>query len=845
MLLSFLLIAATVAYAINSGKLLPVTVGVYRNNPKIIIDDKNNITGFWPELITHIAKKENWKIRYVYGTWNDGLDRLDKGKINILLDVAYTEKRNKRYIFSKDPVLMSWTRVYVNQDNTEIESITDLKNKKIAALKGSVNLEGPGGLRELSGQFNLNCTFIEKDNYIKVFAAIESNEADAGITNRNFGNKNAGNFKIKKTAILFQPIYLKFAFPRELPSTAYLVEKINKNMKKLLRDENSLYYELLKKYFEAGITEKVVEVSPFWLRYLLLSVGAVLVFFILVVLISRVQVKKRTSEISRKNQALRDSEEYHRNLFEKSPTALFLQDFSGVEKQIQHIRSQGVNDLKTYLKTHPEDVIRMADSVVVNKINKVACRLFKIDSSKQYSNLLGRVLVIGDHQHFIDQIVAFISGEDHYEGKGRNHIADGELIDLLIHKAVINRRTNGLSKILVGVTDVTELHQTYKEKKKLESQLIQAQKMEAIGTLAGGIAHDFNNLLMGIQGRVSLMLSNIDEKHPHYNHLTGIDLYVKDATNLTRQLLGYARGGKFEVKPTDINSLIREQNEMSGRTRKDITIQCNYAKNIWTVEVDRVQIKQVLMNLYVNAWQAMPEGGNLYLQTKNVTVDENYSRSLKLRSGEYVKISVTDNGTGMDKITREKIFEPFFTTKKMGRGTGLGLASTYGIIKNHSGFINVYSQKGEGTTFNIYLPASKKSVEKEPVFPQKILMGTGTVLLIDDERIIIDVGALMIKKLGYKVMMTRDTNEALELYRKNWKKIDIVIIDMIMPHMSGGVLYDKLKQINPDIKAILSSGYSINGKASEILDRGCNGFIQKPFSLMELSIILRKIFVQP
>jgi signal transduction histidine kinase len=225
--------------------------------------------------------------------------------------------------------------------------------------------------------------------------------------------------------------------------------------------------------------------------------------------------------------------------------------------------------------------------------------------------------------------------------------------------------------------------------------------MESLGTLAGGIAHDFNNLLMGIQGRTSLMVMDKDYSHPDFEHLKGIEDYVKSAADLTRQLLGFARGGKYEVKPTDINEMIKKSSSMFGRTKKEIKIHEKYQKDVWTVEVDQGQIEQVLMNLYVNAWQAMPGGGELYIETENVTLNEDYVKPYQVEQGNYVKISITDTGVGMDEATRQRIFEPFFTTKEMGRGTGLGLASVYGIIKNHGGFINVYSEKGEGTTFNI------------------------------------------------------------------------------------------------------------------------------------------------
>jgi CheY-like chemotaxis protein len=305
--------------------------------------------------------------------------------------------------------------------------------------------------------------------------------------------------------------------------------------------------------------------------------------------------------------------------------------------------------------------------------------------------------------------------------------------------------------------------------------------------------------------------------------------------------LGFARGGKYEVKPTDLNELITSSTVLFGRTKKEISIHRKMQVDLWTVEVDQRQIEQVALNLYVNAWHSMPGGGKLFLETKNVMLDDDFVKPFELGPGKYVEISVTDTGVGMDQTTQKRIFDPFFTTKEMGRGTGLGLASAYGIIKNHSGIINVFSEKGKGASFNIYLPASEKEVVKEKKLAKEILKGYGTILLVDDEDMIIDVGKELLKKMGYKVLVTKSGKAAVELYEANKDEIDIVILDMIMPNMGGGDTYDKLKEVDSDIKVLLSSGYSVDGQATEILERGCNGFIQKPFNMIDLSQKIRKI----
>ena len=380
--------------------------------------------------------------------------------------------------------------------------------------------------------------------------------------------------------------------------------------------------------------------------------------------------------------------------------------------------------------------------------------------------------------------------------------------------------------------------------RKLEHQLQLAQKMEAVGTLAGGIAHDFNNLLMGIQGRASLMMIETNRFDPYFEQLQEIENIIQKATKLTKQLLGFARGGKYEVIPTDLNELVENSAQMFGRTKKEISIFKKYEEKLWPAAVDQSQIDQVLLNIFVNAWQAMPAGGDLYIKTNNEILDENFAQAHGLAPGKFIKISIADTGIGMDDQTMKRVFDPFFTTKEKERGTGLGLASAYGIIKNHDGIITVDSKKGDGAAFNIYLPASEKAVFEEKVDDRKISTGTETVLLVDDETMIIDISVQILKKMGYEVLTAHSGKEAIEIYNQNANKVAIVILDLIMPGMGGGEVYDRLKEIDSNVKVLLSSGYSINGQATEILNRGCDGFIQKPFKLNELSKKMRDIIAK-
>ncbi len=316
---------------------------------------------------------------------------------------------------------------------------------------------------------------------------------------------------------------------------------------------------------------------------------------------------------------------------------------------------------------------------------------------------------------------------------------------------------------------------------------------------------------------------------------------MASGSRLTAQLLGYARKGRYEIKTINLNTIVRDTAETVGRTNKQVTVNIDLAEDLHPVKVDRGQMEQVLFNLFINAVDAMPAGGILALKTINGSEEMMSDRVYQPKPGRYVMLTVADNGIGMDSSTRARIFDPFFTTKEMGRGTGLGLASVYGIIKGHTGYIDVDSKPGEGTTFSVCLPASEVAPTQNGQAGDGPIKGQGTILLVDDEAIILEVGKEYLKVLGYTVHTARGGRDALAAFTAEYRRIDLVVLDMIMPDIGGGEVYDRFKLIDPDVKVLLSSGYSLDGQASEILARGCNGFIQKPFGMRELSVKIKEI----
>ena len=437
---------------------------------------------------------------------------------------------------------------------------------------------------------------------------------------------------------------------------------------------------------------------------------------------------------------------------------------------------------------------------------------------------------------------------DLFEGKTKQHVE--KLIN--VQKSPVSNKNNTFDlhsrKVTIrsfpveGETATTILILSdVTEQKRLEEKLQQAKKMEAVGTLAGGVAHDFNNLLMGVQGNISLMMLDLKQGDPHFEEVASIERCVDSAAKLTKQLLGFARGGKYVVKATSLNDMIRKLKGMFERTNKHIIFHETFQDDLWSVEVDQGQIEQVIMNLIMNACQAMPQKGELRVVTENVNLDQQFVKSFDVDPGNYVKISVVDTGFGMDSLVQSRIFEPFFTTKDVGEGSGMGLASAFGIVKNHKGIIECRSAKGKGSTFNVYLPVSRQESAQIAGSNGELRKGSETILLVDDEDIIINVDRKLLKQLGYKVLIAKNGTTALKIFKARHQTIDLVLLDIIMPDIGGDKVYAEMKRVKPDVKVLVSSGYSIDWQARKMLENGCSGFIQKPFKMSQLAFQIREI----
>ena len=501
--------------------------------------------------------------------------------------------------------------------------------------------------------------------------------------------------------------------------------------------------------------------------------------------------------------ALRQSEERFKSLSENAPVIIFTLDGTG---NITYVNPAWI----TILGHDRQDLL-----------------------GRQFSALLSE----DQREAFGAMVVGLIRGQSKIaESTIRFRKKDGEERIFDFSAAVNSDEEGRITGIIGFAKDITE-------EDRLKTQLFQAQKMEAIGTLAGGVAHDFNNLLMGMQANVSLLRLEDEATEQSHEKLTRIEEQIQSGASLTRQLLGYARKGKYVVSAIDVHPLIQETLEVVQRTNKNIRVHFDLKAAPAVLEADRGQMELVFLNLFVNAVDAMPKGGDLNVTTNLVHhPDGAGSWPEKVEPGRYIEIKVTDTGVGMAPAIMERIFEPFFTTKEIGRGTGLGLASVYGVVKNHRGYIRVTSKVDHGTTFVLLFPPATTLTQKAAPAVEAIAYPQGRyVLLVDDEAPILQYIGEMVHSLGFKVHLAGSGLEAIRLFKAHHKEIDFVILDMIMPDTDGWQVFKALKATAPDVKVIIASGYGLSEQSQSILKQGPHIMLPKPFTRSELAEAIAKL----
>ncbi|OGT98054.1 MAG: hypothetical protein A2079_06060 [Geobacteraceae bacterium GWC2_48_7] len=766
-------------------------VGIHNSKPMVFIDKNQIPSGLFIDIFNHIAAKEHWNVEYVHGTWQEGLERLRDDKIDLLTGIGYSAERAREFDFPREFVVMDWGLVY-SKKGYGINTIIDLEGKRVSVLKGSLYTNN---FLELLKQFNIKAKIIEKNDTQQIFESIDTGEADAGINSNLSGIQFEHNYDVDQTPIVFSPVKFSYAVNKDKRND--VIEALNRNLQELKSDSDSLYY----RKYEQWITEnrnKIPKQAWWGLAFLVFCLVSAAAF----VLALRDQVRARTKELLESNRKLSEQKLLMNNVINGTTDSIFVKDTAG-----------------RYLLVNTE---------VARSFGKPVEEIIGQNDSKFFPLHEFEVLKKSDLK-----VMASSAGPLTYE----------EQLSTVDGKRVFQATKGPIRDESGNVTGLFGVSRDITEHRRLESQLLQAQKMESIGRLAGGIAHDFNNKLTVIFGYTELSKMKLSEGEPLWHYLNEITKAAEHSRDITAQLLSFSRQQIISPKPLNLNKAIMDTQKMLPRLiGEDILLTFDMAEDLWMVKIDITQLDQIIMNLGVNARDAMPDGGELKISTSNATIDEAYYREhLDAMLGDYVQLTFCDSGHGMDQDTVKHIFEPFFTTKEVGKGTGLGLATIYGIVAQNNGFINIYSEPGHGTVFKIFLPRlEEESLEttQEIIVP---IAGSGTILLVEDDESVRQMTTSMLEKVGYDVLVAESSQAAVRLCEDRNVHIDIVLSDIIMPGMNGKDMMDKITSIRPGIKTLYTSGYSSEIISRQGLIEGNMHFIQKPFSLKVLNEKIKEV----
>lgn len=763
------------------------------------IDENKVYTGIAADYLALLSKRLGFETIVASGlTLDQMLEKARYKEIDVLPSIGITEER-KRYLLFTRSYLNIPVHIVTRKSRIHINQLEDLVDKTIVVVGSYPELE-----------------FLKKQNFDATFFMVESikdglktvslGDVDAflcnvvsasyyaeqlGISNLRIGGETGFSYK------------LSMAVRDDWPE---LIPILNKGIASISDTEITDIYRRWVHLQSDGTSQNRKDQFFFYLTIAVAILLSVVLFCWNHLL--RRKIWLRNAALKDSEKALESSEDKYRAILENIEEGYYELDAAG------NI---------VFFNESMRRILKSTD----RKMNGVS------------------ILAYADEE-YTDRIIDDL---DHVRQAGRSSGSlnwklrrdDGSDCYLEVSAGLIKGADERITGFRCMVRDMTDRQMFEKQRRILEEQLRKAEKMEAIGILAGGFAHDFNNLMMTMLGNVSLMLHETDPAQPFYKRLKAVEKQIHTGSELIGQLLGYARKGAYEIVPVNLNRILKQRIAEFSLSHRDISVRQRLSRDLYAIEADSGQLEHVILNLLANAADAMPEGGDIHIWTRNRPVSDPKKGKPDSSPTNLVQLTIQDTGTGIKEEILDRIFDPFFTTKEMNRGTGLGLASAYGIIKSHNGQIKVNTKKGKGTAFTILLPAidmRADSIKKTAVDRD---LRYGLVLLVDDEEMVLDVGARMLEKMGYQVISATDGQKAIDIFKNRSKKIDLVILDMIMPGLDGEQVFYALKKIDPEIRVLLASGYSVDGQAEELIRQGCNGYIQKPFSLRQLSRKVKEI----
>ncbi len=768
---------------------LKLRVGIYENIPKVFMDQGGQPQGIFIDILNEIAAREKWEIDYVYSTWSENIQRLEDGKLDLMVDMSYSPGRAQQFMFSA-PVLESWLEAF-SLPPCRLRSIQDLKGKRIAVLAGSVQEQY---LREeISPIIGAELNLLPYVNYSATVEAIKNGCAELMVADRFMSFSPLLDERFVPSFIVLRPAGLHFACPRGADRS--LVYAIDRQVAAMKNDMHSVYYASLRRWLDIQPRALI----PPYIKWMLAAVCALLAVSGLFVLCLRRQVRCQTRALRETSRLLNETQAIARLGGWQYEARSRRMQWTGEMYRIYGVdRDYDINDFMQDARFHAEP-----DAAALQKSFKRA-----VEAGEPFSLELGLTRLNED------KIWVRITGQP-------------------VKKSGRVLRVNG------NVMDITAARVADLEKQKLRERLIIAQKMEAMGRLAGGVAHDFNNMLGVIIGYTEQALERVAPRDELHDDLDEIYHAAVRATDITRQLLAFSRKQTSTPKTLNLNTAVESSLKLLRRLiGENIELAWRPAAEVWPVLMDPVHVDQILANLCVNARDAIADTGRVVIETGTLVCDAAYCAAHPdYLPGEYVWVSVSDDGCGMPPAVLAQIFEPFYTTKLPGKGTGLGLATIQDIVRQYRGMIKIESQEGRGTTVKIFLPrqAAPSAPAEIPAEAAGAPPSSGTILLVEDEEMVLKLISHMLSVLGYKVLTANSPQAALERARTYDGEIQLVITDVVMPGQNGRKLAESLAALRPGLRCLFMSGYSpgllmLNPRAP---------FIQKPFLIKELEAKIR------
>ncbi len=766
-------------------------IGVFPLEPLNFVDSSGKAAGFNIDLIKEAFKDYQRQPVFVPGSWNECMERLQKQEIDLMTMAAVTPERQQIMDFSQEPVVLIWGQIFT-RPGSGINNILDLRGKNVAIMKKDIN--GQNFIDALTG-FGGRCNIIELATHHEVFDAVARGEAVAGVAPQHFGLRFCHEHGLVSTSIQFSPFNVFFATKKGFNKD--LLERLDRKLKEWKPTEGSFYHERLN-YWLGGI--KPGGIIPKWVSVVLSILVLIIGFTLYGMRLMRRLVEQKTLELA-------NQEKDFRSLVEQANSIILRLD---AEKRICFINQFGQKLLKF-----------SADQLL---------------GKSAYDTILPHAQTDGTEIKTIIEPV-FSDPSSHIIVENENLCGDGSRVYVRWSNRAIYDENGNFKEMLCIGNDISE-------QKKLEKELLQTQKMEAVGRLAGGIAHDFNNILFVIVGNLDMARNRLNDKIAMVKHLENMEKAAERAKNLVRQILAFSRKNVSEKKVICLADEVRDAVKMLRPTLPStIKIEEN-CLSMGKILADGNQINQIMMNLCTNAMHALKgEPGSLRIEVAESQLPAELHNERPDKHKVFLKLSVSDTGQGIPAENLTRIFEPFFTTKEKFKGSGMGLAVVHGIVKEHNGEISVFSEVGRGTTFELFFPSveSDQPVNEAAKGTREDFSGTERIMLVDDEPLVLEVNTEILQSYGYRVTTCSRSVEALEAFSKAPEAFDLIVSDMTMPEMTGAAMARKMMQLKPEIPVIIVTGHSDQIDRKKAAQEGIAGFAYKPLSSSELLREIRRV----